>query len=176
MNGVNPEELRRAIRDIPDFPKPGIVFRDISPVLSRPELFRQVVDALAAEAEKSAPTKIVGIDARGFLFGAAVAYKLGLGFIPVRKKGKLPYRTICYSYVLEYGRADMEMHIDAVQVGEKVVLVDDLLATGGTSAAAVHLIHQLGATVEAALFFIELVDLEGRKQLAGVPVKTLVQF
>jgi adenine phosphoribosyltransferase len=176
MNGVNPEELRRAIRDVPDFPKPGILFRDISPVLSKPALFRQVVDALAAEAAKLTPTKIVGIDARGFLFGAAVAYKLNLGFIPVRKKGKLPYRTVAYSYVLEYGRADMEMHVDAVEVGEKVVLVDDLLATGGTSAAAVHLIQQLGATVEAALFFIELVELGGRKQLSGVPVQTLIQF
>jgi adenine phosphoribosyltransferase len=176
MSGVNPEALRKAIRDIPDFPKPGIIFRDISPILSNPDLFRQVVDALAAEAEKSNPTKIVGIDARGFLFGAAVAYKLHLGFIPVRKKGKLPYRTIGYSYVLEYGRADMEMHIDAVEKGEKIVLVDDLLATGGTSAAAVHLIRQLGATVESALFFIELVDLGGRKQLSGVPVQTLIQF
>src|SRR5260370_32876175 len=108
---------------------------------------------------------MVGIDARGFLFGAAVAYKLGLGFIPVRKKGKLPYRTISYSYVLEYGRADMEMHIDAVQPGEKVVIVDDLLATVGTSAAAVHLIQQLGARVEAAVFFIELAGLAGRKQV-----------
>jgi adenine phosphoribosyltransferase len=176
MSGVNLEELRRAIRDIPDFPKPGIMFRDISPILSQPELFRQVVDELAGQAEKSAPTKIVGIDARGFLFGAAVAYKLGLGFIPVRKKGKLPYRTIAYSYILEYGRADMEMHVDAVQSGEKVVLVDDLLATGGTSAAAVHLIQQLGATVESALFVIELVDLGGRKQLSGVPVQSLIQF
>jgi adenine phosphoribosyltransferase len=176
MSGVNPEALRKAIRDIPDFPKPGIIFRDISPILSNPDLFRQVVDALAAEAEKSSPTKIVGIDARGFLFGAAVAYKLHLGFIPVRKKGKLPYRTIGYSYVLEYGRADMEMHIDAVEKGEKIVLVDDLLATGGTSAAAVHLIRQLGATVESALFFIELVDLGGRKQLSGVQVQTLIQF
>jgi adenine phosphoribosyltransferase len=176
MSGVNPEALRKAIRDIPDFPKPGIIFRDISPILSNPDLFRQVVDALAAEAEKSNPTKVVGIDARGFLFGAAVAYKLHLGFIPVRKKGKLPYRTIGYSYVLEYGRADMEMHIDAVEKGEKIVLVDDLLATGGTSAAAVHLIRQLGATVESALFFIELVDLGGRKQLSGVPVQTLIQF
>jgi adenine phosphoribosyltransferase len=176
MSGVNLEELRGAIRDVPDFPKPGIVFRDISPVLSTPKLFCQVVDLLAAETAKSAPTKVVGIDARGFLFGAAVAYKLELGFIPVRKKGKLPYQTIEYSYVLEYGRADMEMHIDAVEKGEKVVLVDDLLATGGTSAAAVHLIQQLGATVEAALFFIELVDLGGRQQLSGVPVQSLIQF
>src|SRR5882762_6605617 len=147
MNGVNPEELRRAIRDIPDFPKPGILFRDISPILSKPELFRQVVDALAAEAEKPAPAKVVGIDARGFLFGAAVAYKLGLGFIPIRKKGKLPYKTIRYSYLLEYGKADMEIHVDAVREGEKVVLVDDLLATGGTSAAAVHLVQELGGKV-----------------------------
>jgi adenine phosphoribosyltransferase len=176
MRGVNPEPLRAAIRAIPDFPKPGIVFRDITPVLSDPRHFCQVIDLLAESATEFRPTKIVGIDARGFLFGAAVAYKLGLGFVPVRKRGKLPYRTVDFSYTLEYGQADVEMHIDAVQPDETVVLVDDLLATGGTAGAAIQLIRKLGANVVAALFFIELLDLEGRSRLFGVPVQSLVQF
>jgi adenine phosphoribosyltransferase len=176
MNGVNLEQIRSAIRAIPDFPQPGILFRDITPVLADAELFRQVIDSLAEQTVKFQAEKVVGIDARGFLFGAAVAYKLGLGFVPIRKKGKLPYKTIRYSYLLEYGKADMEIHVDAVRAGEKVVMVDDLLATGGTSAAAVHLVHELGAKVEAALFFIELVELDGRKHLGNVPVETLVQF
>src|SRR6266850_7909328 len=176
MSGVNPEELRRAIRDIPDFPNPGIIFRDISPILSKPELFRQVVDALAAEAEKPAPAKIVGIDARGFLFGAAVAYKLGLGFIPIRKRGKLPYRTDTAKYSLEYGEAEMEMHTDAVRKGERVVLVDDLLATGGTSAAAAALIRNAGADLVEAQFLIELEFLEGRKRLEPTPVTSFLKY
>src|SRR5579864_5554741 len=134
MSGVNIEQIRSAIRTIPDFPEPGILFRDITPVLADAELFRQVIDALSEQAMKFEAEKVVGIDARGFLFGAAVAYKLGLGFVPIRKKGKLPAKTIRYSYVLEYGKADMEIHVDAVRPEEKVVLVDDLLATGGTSA------------------------------------------
>jgi adenine phosphoribosyltransferase len=176
MNGVNLEQIQSAIRTIPDFPQPGILFRDITPILADPTLFRQVIDALAEQTAKVQAEKVVGIDARGFLFGAAVAYKLGLGVVPIRKKGKLPYKTIRYSYMLEYGKADMEIHVDAVREGEKVVLVDDLLATGGTAAAAVHLVNQLGAKVEAALFFIELADLGGRKHLGDVPVHTLVQF
>jgi adenine phosphoribosyltransferase len=176
MKGVNLEEIRNAIRNVPDFPQPGILFRDITPVLSEPRLFQQIIDAFSEEASKFNPDKIVGIDARGFLFGAAVAYKLGVGLVPVRKKGKLPYKTVEYSYVLEYGKADMEMHVDAVREGERVVLVDDLLATGGTSAAAAHLVRQLNGKVEAALFFIELVELGGRQHLPDVPVHTLIQF
>jgi adenine phosphoribosyltransferase len=176
MSGVNLEQIRSAIRTIPDFPQPGILFRDITPILADSELFQQVIDLLADKTVSYGAEKVVGIDARGFLFGAAVAYKLGLGFVPIRKKGKLPYKTIRYSYVLEYGKADMEIHVDAVREGEKVVLVDDLLATGGTSAAAVHLVQELGSKVEAALFFIELADLNGRKHLGDVPVETLVQF
>ena len=130
MSGVNLEQIRSAIRTIPDFPQPGILFRDITPILADSELFRQVIDLLADKTASYGAEKVVGIDARGFLFGAAVAYKLGLGFVPIRKKGKLPYKTIRYSYVLEYGKADMEIHVDAVREGEKVVLVDDLLATG----------------------------------------------
>jgi adenine phosphoribosyltransferase len=176
MSGVNLEQVRSAIRTIPDFPQPGILFRDITPILSDSGLFQQVIDALAEHTMRFKPDRIVGIDARGFLFGAAVAYKLGLGFIPIRKKGKLPYKTIRYSYLLEYGKADMEIHVDAVREGEKVVLVDDLLATGGTAAAALHLVQELGGKVEAALFFIELADLGGRKHLGNVPVECLVQF
>jgi adenine phosphoribosyltransferase len=176
MNGVNIEQIRSAIRTIPDFPQPGILFRDITPVLSDADLFRQVIDLLAEKTVKFGAEKVVGIDARGFLFGAAVAYKLGVGFVPIRKKGKLPYKTIRYSYALEYGKADMEIHVDAVRPGEKIVLLDDLLATGGTAAAAAHLVKELGAKVEAALFFIELADLEGRKHLGDVQVETLLAF
>jgi adenine phosphoribosyltransferase len=176
MKGVNLEEIRNAIRNVADFPEPGILFRDITPILSDPRLFRQIIDALSEEANQFKPDKIVGIDARGFLFGAAVAYKLGVGLVPVRKRGKLPYKKIHCSYVLEYGKADVEMHLDAVQEGERVVLVDDLLATGGTAAAAAHLVRQLNGKIEAALFFIELVELGGRQHLVDVPVRTLIQF
>jgi adenine phosphoribosyltransferase len=176
MSGVNLEQVRSAIRTIPDFPQPGIQFRDITPILSDAGLFRQVIDLLAEKTVNFGAEKVVGIDARGFLFGAAVAYKLGVGLVPIRKKGKLPYKTICYSYALEYGKADMEIHVDAVRPGERIVLVDDLLATGGTAAAAINLVRELGAIVEAALFFIELADLDGRKHLSGVPVETLVVF
>jgi len=176
MSGVNLEQIRSAIRTVPDFPQPGILFRDITPVLADAELFRQVIDLLSEKTVNFGAEKVVGIDARGFLFGAAVAYKLGIGFVPIRKKGKLPHKTIRYSYVLEYGKADMEIHVDAVSPGERIVLVDDLLATGGTAAAAVHLVKELGAKVEAALFFIELADLGGRKHLGDVRVETLVEF
>jgi adenine phosphoribosyltransferase len=176
MSGITVEQLQAAIRDVPDFPKPGVTFKDITPILSDPKLFSTVIDILADEAAKSQPDKIVGIDARGFLFGAAVAYRLGRGFIPVRKKGKLPYKSISFAYELEYGSAEMEMHIDAISPGQRVVLVDDLLATGGTSAAAIHLVQQIGGTVEAALFFIELLFLNGRDRLGGVPIRTLVRF
>ncbi|MBV8899835.1 MAG: adenine phosphoribosyltransferase [Verrucomicrobia bacterium] len=176
MSRISVAQLQAAIRDVPDFPKPGIIFKDITPILSDPKLFTAVIDVLAEEATKSRPDKIVGIDARGFLFGAAVAYKLKCGFIPVRKRGKLPYKTFSFAYELEYGTAEMEMHVDAISPSERVVLVDDLLATGGTSGAAVHLVQQTGGTVEAALFFIELSFLNGRARLGGVPVHTLVRF
>ena len=176
MSGVPLEKLQAAIRDVPDFPTPGVIFKDITPILADPTLFGGVVDVLADEAEKIRPDKIVGIDARGFLFGAAVAYRLRRGFIPVRKRGKLPYQTISFAYQLEYGSAEMEMHVDAISPGDRVVLVDDLLATGGTSGAAIHLVQQTGGTVEAALFFIELSFLNGRERLGNVPVRTLVRF
>jgi adenine phosphoribosyltransferase len=177
MGPTELEQLQSSIRDIKDFPKPGIAFKDITPLLGNGKLFRSVIDHLAAEAEKIRATKVVGIDARGFLFGAAVAYKLGIGCVPVRKKGKLPYKTIGFSYQLEYGDAEVEMHVDAIETGERVVLVDDLLATGGTSGAAVNLVQKIGGIVGAALFVIELTFLNGRAKLPpDVPVQSLVRY
>jgi adenine phosphoribosyltransferase len=177
MGRVNVEQLKSAIRDIPDFPKPGIVFKDITPILGDGRLFQWVIDHLAEEAQKANPSKVVGIDARGFLFGAAVAYKLGLGCVPVRKKGKLPFKTVGSCYQLEYGDAEVEMHIDALTPGERVVLVDDLLATGGTSGAAVNLVQKVGGIVGSALFLIELAFLNGRQKLPpDVPVYSMVRY
>jgi adenine phosphoribosyltransferase len=177
MSRVDLEQLKSAIRDIPDFPKLGIIFKDITPILGDGQLFRKVIDDLGEEAKKANPSKIVGIDARGFLFGAAVAYKLGLGCIPIRKKGKLPYKTIGSSYQLEYGDAEVEMHVDAINPGETVVLIDDLLATGGTSGAAVNLVQKVGGIVGSALFVIELAFLHGRKKLPpDVPAYSMVQY
>jgi len=177
MSLVELEQLQSAIRDIADFPKPGIVFKDITPILGDGKLFRSVIDYMAAEAEKVNPSKVVGIDARGFLFGAAVAYKLGVGCVPIRKKGKLPYKTVGSTYQLEYGDAEVEMHVDAMATGECVVLVDDLLATGGTSGAAINLVQKIGGIVGAALFVVELTFLHGREKLPpNVPVRSLVRF
>ena len=170
------DDLKRGIRNIPDFPKPGILFRDISPILENAALFRTSVDLLAAECEGISPAKIVGLDARGFIFGAALAYRLGVGFVPVRKKGKLPSATISHSYELEYGSAELEMHRDSITPGESVILVDDLLATGGTAKAALHLLDQLGAKVLVALFVVELGGLGGRDRLAPAAVRSLVSF
>jgi adenine phosphoribosyltransferase len=177
MGQVNLELLKSVIRDIPDFPTPGILFKDITPILGDGKLFHWVIDRLAEEAHKADPSKLVGIDARGILFGAAVAYKLGVGCVPVRKKGKLPFTTIGSSYQLEYGNAEVEMHTDAITAGERVVLIDDLLATGGTSGAAVNLVQKVGGIVGSALFFIELAFLNGREKLPPeVPVYSMVQF
>src|SRR3989440_10145672 len=159
------EKLRAAVRDVPDFPKKGIVFKDITPVLNDPVLFRASVDLFLERCRGLKIDKIVGIDARGFLFGSAVAYELGVGFVPIRKRGKLPYRTEIAKYSLEYGDAEMEMHVDAMSAGERIVLVDDLLATGGTSAAAAALIRKVGGELLEAQFLIELEFLSGRKQL-----------
>ena len=169
-------QLSASIRDIPDFPKPGILFRDITPVLADAGLFRAAIGEFAEVCRRSGAEKIAGIDARGFLFGATVAYEMGLGFVPVRKKGKLPFHTITQSYDLEYGSSEVEIHTDAFHKGEKVALIDDLLATGGTAGAAIKLINQSGAHVVAAAFLIELADLGGRKVLGGVPVTSLVTY
>ena len=159
--------LRAAIRDIPDFPKPGIVFKDITPVLADPALFAESIDLFHQALHGSRVDKIACIDARGFLFGAALAYKMGVGIIPVRKKGKLPYDATEVSYDLEYGSATLEMHVDAVAKDEHVVVVDDLLATGGTAAATCHLIEKLGGRVTRLLFLVELAFLDGRARLPG---------
>src|SRR6185369_14471414 len=161
------------IRDVQDFPKAGIVFKDITPVLADGKLFQSVVDRFADELNGLGVTKVVGIDARGFIFAGAVAYKLGLGFIPIRKKGKLPWTTRSAAYTLEYGEAVVEMHVDAVEEGEKVALIDDVLATGGTAAAAVKLLGLCGAEVVRAQFLMELGFLDGRKNVTPTPVVSL---
>jgi adenine phosphoribosyltransferase len=170
------EKLRAAVRDVPHFPKKGIVFKDITPLLNDPVLFRASIDLFLERCRGKDIDKIVGIDARGFLFGSAVAYELGLGFVPIRKRGKLPYQTDTAKYSLEYGEAEMEMHIDAMTVGQRVVLVDDLLATGGTSAAAAVLIRKTGADLLEAQFLIELEFLQGRKQLEPTPVTSFLKY
>ena len=176
MSPADVQRLKLAIRDIPDFPKQGIVFKDITPILGDGELFRIAVDGCVAVARAAGAGKIVGIDARGFVFGAAAAYELGLGFVPVRKAGKLPFQCESASYSLEYGEAVVEMHIDAVKPGERVVLMDDLLATGGTAGAAVKLIERIGGNVVSAVFLIELGFLGGRKALGSTPVESLLAY
>jgi len=170
------KQLRAGVRDVPDFPKKGIVFKDITPVLSDPVLFRASIDLFLERCRGRNIDKIVGIDARGFLFGSAVAYVLGMGFIPIRKRGKLPYKAEIAKYSLEYGDAEMEMHIDAIRPGERIVLVDDLLATGGTSAAAAVLIRKAGGHLLEAQFLIELEFLHGRKRLEPTPVTSFLKY
>ena len=177
MSRVNLEQLKSAIRDIPDFPKPGIIFKDITPILGDGQLFRSVIDYLGEEAEKS-ETIQSGRDRRARIpVRSSGRLQTGLGCVPVRKKGKLPYKTVGSSYQLEYGDAQVEMHVDAINPGERVVLIDDLLATGGTSGAAVNLIQQIGGIVGTALFVIELEFLNGRQKLPpNVPVYSMVQY
>jgi len=176
MNSAIMDRLRAGVRDVPDFPKTGIVFKDITPLLSDHVLFRASIDLFLERCRGKEIDKIVGIDARGFLFGSAVAYELGVGFVPIRKRGKLPYKTEIAKYSLEYGQAEMEMHIDAMIEGERVVLVDDLLATGGTSAAAARLIRKVGGRLLEAQFLIELEFLNGRKQLDPTPVISFLRY
>jgi adenine phosphoribosyltransferase len=160
-------DLRSYIRDVPDFPTPGILFRDITPLLASPEAFGEAVDAMVRPFRESGAAKVVGIEARGFMFGAAAARELGLGFVPARKPGKLPGKTEKISYGLEYGSDGLEIHADAFMPGEGVLIVDDVLATGGTSAAASELVERLGARVVALIFCIELAALAGRSRLSG---------
>lgn len=164
------------IRDVPDFPKPGILFKDISHILSDPALLRHSINELTATSGGVKIDKVVGIDARGFIFAAPVALNLDAGFVPVRKQGKLPWQTHSMAYSLEYGENVVEIHKDAILPGESVLLVDDLLATGGTAAAAIHLINQLDAHLVAASFLIELTDLNGRELLGDTPVNTIIQY
>jgi adenine phosphoribosyltransferase len=176
MSPADLQRLSSAVRDVPDFPKPGILFKDITPLLSDAELFQLTIGGLVEAARATKPTKITGIDARGFILGGAVAHALGLGFVPIRKKGKLPFQCEAMAYALEYGEAVVEVHVDAFQPGERVVLIDDLLATGGTAAAASHLIKKLGAELTDVLFLIELSFLDGRSKLAGLPVHSLLTY
>ena len=169
------DALLDALRDVPDFPKPGILFKDITPLLSDPALFSQAIDRLADTAAGHVD-KVVGIDARGFIFAAAVADRLKAGFVPIRKKGKLPWKTRGLAYDLEYGQAVVEIHEDAVRPGERVLLVDDLLATGGTAGAALALLDQLGADVVAASFLVELSFLDGRSKLGSHRIETVLKI
>ncbi len=168
--------LRDSIRDVPDFPKPGILFRDIAPVLLDPSLLRHAINKLTATSGGEKIDKVVGIDARGFIFASPVALNLDAGFVPIRKKGKLPWHTHEMAYSLEYGENIVEIHKDAILPGESVLLVDDLLATGGTAAAAVKLIEQLEANLVAASFLIELTDLKGRDLLENTPVNAVISY
>ncbi len=168
------EKLKKALRRIPDFPKKGIIYIDITPILQNSELFQLAIDLLAEEYIDSPPEYIAAIDARGFIFGGALAAKLGCGFIPIRKKGKLPYKTFTEKYDLEYTSAEIEIHIDAVPAGAKVLLLDDLLATGGTTAAAIKLLKKLEAQIIGIEFIIELEFLNGRQILGDYPVKSLI--
>ncbi len=168
------QRLRAAVRDVPDFPKPGINFKDITPVVSDPVLFRDVIGALAAGGGEF--DLVVGIESRGFIFGAPLAVEVGVGFVPFRKPGKLPYRTERIRYGLEYGTDALEVHVDGIQPGQRVLLVDDVLATGGTAAAAVELVRRLGGEVVGAAFVLELAFLGGRARLADVPLLTLASF
>lgn len=170
------QRLRACVRDVPDFPKPGILFKDITPILSNPAVFRLAIDSFVEATRSLEVDKVVGIDARGFLFGAPVAYALGLGFIPVRKKGKLPYRCESAEYELEYGAAIVEMHTDALQQGDRVVLIDDLLATGGTAAAAIRLVEKMGGTIVEAQFLIELASLGGRTRLGATAARVFLPY
>jgi len=170
------EALRRQIRDVPDFPKKGIVFKDITPVLADAPLFRRVVDEMAARWGPERIDRVVGIESRGFIFAAPLAYALGAGFAIVRKPGKLPYRTIRETYALEYGEDVLELHIDAVGPGDRVLVVDDLLATGGTAGAVGRLVTRQGAAVVGYAFVVELSFLHGMRQLGGNKVQALVRF
>lgn len=173
---ITSQEIESAIRTVPDFPKPGIQFKDITPVLADARLFSGTIDLLTDHYQPGSIDAVVGIDARGFIFAAAAALKLRAGFVPVRKKGKLPYQTHEQEYALEYGSATVAMHIDALKPGARVLLVDDLLATGGTAAAAASLVRKLGAHILEISFLIELKFLNGRDKLKDYPVRSVVVY
>jgi adenine phosphoribosyltransferase len=177
MNTLD-DDLRNSIRNIPDYPKPGIMFRDITTLLGNARAFRRAVDALVQPWAGSKIDKVAGMEARGFILGGAVAHQVSAGFIPIRKKGKLPHKRVTIAYSLEYGLDEMEMHEDAVTKGERVILVDDLIATGGTAEGAVKLLRRMGAEVLAACFVIDLPELGGAAKLRAmdVPVRTLISF
>jgi adenine phosphoribosyltransferase len=170
------QDLASRIRDVPDFPRPGIVFRDVMPLLASPEAFREAVEGLAEWAEPRQPDVILGAEARGFILGGALAYRLGCGFIAARKPGKLPWQTVSMEYALEYGTDSLEVQRDAVAAGARVLVHDDLLATGGTARAKIDLVEHLGGTVVGAAFLVELASLGGRQRLAPYEVFSLVNY
>ena len=176
MSDVTVGDLEAAIRNVPDFPQPGIQFKDITPVLGDARLFAGAIDLMAARHADAGIDACVGIDARGFIFAAAAAKQLGAGFVPVRKKGKLPWKTHEESYSLEYGEATVAIHQDALQPGARVLLLDDLLATGGTAAAAVKLLEKIGAEIVEIGFLIELGFLNGREKMNGAPINSLITY
>ena len=169
-------KLKTIIRDVPDFPKKGIIFKDITPLLADQAAFAEMIKHIAAQFRGAGITKVLGIEARGFLLAAPIAMELGAGLIPVRKKGKLPYKTVSASYELEYGTDTLEMHADAVKAGEKVLIVDDVLATGGTAAAVCALVEKLGGKVAGIAMLIELEFLKGRNKLPGRPIHSLIKY
>lgn len=170
--------LAEVIRTIPDYPKPGIMFRDITTLLTDARGFRRAVDELVQPLAGAKIDKVAGIEARGFILGGAIAHQLSVGFVPIRKKGKLPYETIAESYTLEYGVDEVEIHVDAIEEGERVLLVDDLIATGGTAGAAIRLIERAGGTIVLCAFVVDLPDLGGAEKLRamGKPVTSLIAF
>lgn len=170
------ERIKNTIHDIPDFPQPGIIFRDITPVLADGELFQLVIELFARRYRDKGVEKIVGVEARGFILGAALAHALGAGFIPVRKQGKLPRETLKESYTLEYGNNMLEMHVDCIQPGQQVLIVDDVLATGGTAAATAQLVKRIGGIVTEIAFMLELKGLHGRNKLNSAPVFSLIEY
>ncbi len=166
-------DLKASIRTISDFPQPGIMFRDVTTLMKDAAAFKEAISRLAAHYADKGVEKVAGVEARGFIFGAAVAEKLEAGFVPLRKKGKLPFEAISATYELEYGTDQLEMHIDAVEPGEKVLIIDDLIATGGTAEAAIHLLTKAGAEIIAAAFVIDLPDLNGAKRLHNLGIETM---
>ncbi len=169
-------DLKSTIRSIPDWPVKGVIFRDLTTLMQNPDAFKESCDILYDRYKDMEIDKIVGIDARGFVFGAVLAYKLGIGFVPVRKKGKLPSATLCETYSLEYGQDSLEIHEDAVLPGEKVVIVDDLIATGGTVGATVNLVRKLGARIVECAFIVELPDLNGREKIKDCRIFSITEF
>ena len=176
LKTMNVESIKGLVRDIPDFPKKGIIFKDITPVLKNPESFKFIIEVLTQQLKPLHLQYIVGIESRGFIFSPVLAHNLGAGFIPVRKKGKLPYQTEEVAYALEYGEAILEIHKDSVEEGARVAVIDDLLATGGTALAAAHLVEKLGGKVEKMAFLIELSFLEGRKKLSQYDIFSLINY